>query len=194
MTARSTRAPAARQAQLRDGRVVSIRGVRAADEPALHAFLDALCLDARRLRYFTAAVDLAGMARWGVAMGSDRLGLVALDGNGAIVGHAVAIELGEGRAEVAVEVADDMHGDGLGTILIERLAQEAERRGTHTFVAEVLPENRAMLDVFRDGFDAHVEVQGGVDIVELPTSAWRLAGQRFPEKSQAGNRSRRSAG
>jgi hypothetical protein len=35
--------------------------------------------------------------------------------------------------------------------------------------------------VFRDGFDARVAWREGVDAVELPTSAWRLARQRYPE-------------
>ncbi len=86
------------------------------------------------------------------------------------------------RAEVAVEVADELHGDGLGTILLARLAQIAERRGIARFVAEVLPENRAMLDVFRDGFDARMAWRGGVEEIEFQTSAWRLARERFPER------------
>ncbi|MFI4990204.1 MAG: GNAT family N-acetyltransferase [Solirubrobacterales bacterium] len=84
-----------------------------------------------------------------------------------------------GRAEVAVEVADDLHGLGLGTILIERLAEIAERHGVVTFVAEVLPENEAMLDVFRDGFDAEVSWCEGIERVQFPTSAWRLARERY---------------
>jgi hypothetical protein len=50
-------------------------------------------------------------------------------------------------------------------------------------VAEVLPENRAMLDVFRDGFDAHVAFHEGIDTVEFPTSTWRLARERFGSES-----------
>jgi hypothetical protein len=46
-------------------------------------------------------------------------------------------------------------------------------------VAEVLPDNKAMLDVFRDGFDAKVSFDRGTDAVEFPTSAWRLARLRF---------------
>jgi hypothetical protein len=34
--------------------------------------------------------------------------------------------------------------------------------------------------VFRDGFDAAAAWREGVD-VEFPTSAWRLARQRYPE-------------
>ncbi len=113
------------------------------------------------------------------ATSPDRIGLVALDHSGTIVGHAICIELGPGRAEVAVEVADHLHGKGLGTILIERLAELAEQRGITVLVAEVLPENRAMLDVLRDGFDAHVKWSEGVDKVEFPTSAWRMARERY---------------
>jgi len=80
---------------------------------------------------------------------------------------------------VAVEVADNLHGLGLGTILIERLGEIAEHRGVSTFVAEVLPDNDAMLDVFRDGFDAEVHWCDGIERVQFPTSAWRLAHERY---------------
>jgi hypothetical protein len=56
----------------------------------------------------------------------------------------------------------------------------AEQHGIIRFVAEVLPANRALLDVFREGFDANVVFRGGVDTVEFPTSAWRMASDRFP--------------
>lgn len=113
------------------------------------------------------------------ATGSDRFGLVAHDQVGALVGHAVYIQIGATPAEVAVEIADRMHGVGLGTILIERLAVVAEERGITRFVAEVLFDNRAMLDVFRDGFDAQLNLRGGTDKVEFPTASWRLSRERF---------------
>jgi len=115
------------------------------------------------------------------AAGADRFGLVVHDEAGLLVGHAVCIQMDEARAEVAVEVADRMHGLGLGTILIERLAAVAEQRGVTRFVSQVLPDNRAMLDVFRDGFDAQLSFRDGADTVEFPTASWRLARGRFDE-------------
>jgi GNAT superfamily N-acetyltransferase len=168
--------------RLRDGSPLAIRLSTAGDEPALREFLSGLCLEARRLRFFTGAVDLDEAAHLSVEAGPDRIGLVAFDGDGALVGHALCIRLGTrepGRAEVAVEVADDLHGLGLGTILVERLAEIAERHGLATFVAEVLPDNDAMLDVFRDGFDADVRWRESIERVEFPTSAWRLARERY---------------
>jgi len=166
--------------RLRNGAPVLIRTVVAADEEPLRQFLAELCLEARRLRFFSGGVDIERAAHGLAATGPGRLGLLALDDHGAIVGHALAITLSPGRAEVAVEVADELHGEGLGTILLERLGELAERQGTDTFVAQVLGENRAMLEVFRDGFDARVSWREGLDFVEFPTSAWRLARERFP--------------
>jgi hypothetical protein len=42
-----------------------------------------------------------------------------------------------------------------------------------------------MLDVFCDGFDARVAWREGVEAVEFPTSAWRLARERYPEVVRA---------
>lgn len=165
--------------RLRDRSVVAIRPVRPQDEAPLRTFLAELCPEARRLRFFTGAADMRLAAHWAAEDVADHYGLIAHDATGALVGHASYAQLDPRRAEVAVEVADHLHGRGLGTILIERLASVAERRGVSEFVAEVLPENDAMLAVFRDGFDAQVVFHEGIESVVLPTSAWRLAQTRF---------------
>jgi GNAT superfamily N-acetyltransferase len=168
-------------ARLRDGSSVAVRPADARDEPALKAFLSGLCLEARRLRFFSGGADMTLAAHLVAATGSDRFGLVADDEAGVLVGHAVYIQTDETHAEVAVEVADRMHGLGLGTILIDRLAVVAEARGVTRFVAEVLADNRVMLDVFRDGFDAQLSFRDGTDTVEFPTASWRLVRERFGE-------------
>ncbi|MHB8240428.1 MAG: GNAT family N-acetyltransferase [Solirubrobacteraceae bacterium] len=165
---------------LRDGSVVSLRPVRDGDEPALRLFLADLCPEARRLRFFSVTIDTARAAHWAADTTAGHFGLLAHDETGRIVGHALYIQLAPARAEVAVEVDDRFHGRGLGTILIERLAIEAERGGITHFVAEVLCENRAILDVFREGFDARVvQRDGPQETVEFLTSGWRLAHRRF---------------
>jgi GNAT superfamily N-acetyltransferase len=169
---------------LRDGTTVAIRPVRPADEAPLRTFLAGLCPEARRLRFFTGAADVKRAAQWAADTvpgreHRDQYGLLAHDETGALVAHASYAQLDARRAEVAVEVADHLHGRGLGTILIERLAAVAEGRGLTELVAEVLPENREMLDVFRDGFDARTTYHEGIETVMLPTAAWRLARSRF---------------
>jgi GNAT superfamily N-acetyltransferase len=165
---------------LQDGSSVTIRPSSTADEPALQSFLNGLCLEARSLRFFTGAADIACAAHIAAVTDESHYGLLAHDELGVLVGHASYVQLDEAHAEVAVEVADHLHGRGLGTVLIERLAVVAEQRGITYFVAEVLCENRAMLDVFRDGFDGRVvRREGPEERVEFLTAGWRLACERF---------------
>lgn len=176
------RRPDSERLRLRDGSWVSVRPVCADDEPALRLFLAGLCLQARRLRFFSAAINLTSAAHLGATADLTHYGLVAHDEMGVMVGHATYVQLDPDpeRAEVAVEVADHLHGRGLGTILVERLAVVAEQHGITYFVAEVLCENRAMLDVFREGFDARVVRRNGSEgTIEFLTSGWRLARARF---------------
>jgi GNAT superfamily N-acetyltransferase len=175
---------------LRNGVVVSVRPVTPDDEAAIFTFLTDLCDGSRRLRFFTGAADLRGEARRGAA-GDDaeHHGLVALERGRGIVGHATYVRRPAAlRAEVAVEVADDLHHLGLATLLMIRLAQFAEEHHIPRFFAEVLPENRDMLAVFQDGFAA-VTTAGRDEIdVEFPTSSWRTAHARFEPDALAEHR------
>ena len=78
------------------------------------------------------------------------------------------------RAEVAFVVADEFQRRGIASRLLERLAAHARDAGIDRFVAQVLPENAAMLRVFGDtGFEVRRRYVGGVVEVEfaLKTSA-----------------------
>jgi acetyl coenzyme A synthetase (ADP forming)-like protein len=82
-------------------------------------------------------------------------------------------------AEVAFTVADALQGYGVGTRLLEQLAESAAEAGISTFVAEVMPDNAAMLHVFADaGFAVSRRLEGGTTEVRLaiaPTEAYRAA-------------------
>ena len=52
-------------------------------------------------------------------------------------------------AEVAFTVEEDYHGQGLASRLFEHLADIAREKGVGSFEAEVLPQNKAMLAVFK---------------------------------------------
>jgi RimJ/RimL family protein N-acetyltransferase len=175
----------AQEVYLRNGMAVFVRPAMPDDEAAIFAFLTDLRENSRRLRFFTGAADLRVEARRGAA-GDDteHHGLVALAPARGVVGHATYVRHpGAHRAEVAVEVADDLHHLGLATLLMIRLARFAAEHEIPCFFAEVLPENRDMLAVFQDGFAA-VTTAGRDEIdVEFPTSRWRTARARFePER------------
>ncbi len=82
-------------------------------------------------------------------------------------------------AEVAFTVADSLQGQGVGTRLLEQLAETAAGAGISTFVADVMPENDQMLRVFADaGFAVSRRLEGGTTEVRLeiaPTEAYWAA-------------------
>src|SRR5271168_1399707 len=102
--------------RLRDRSAVTLRPVNARDEPALHGFLSGLCLEARRLRFFTGAANIDYAAHLAATTDAQHHGIIACDEAGGVVGHATYVQLEPTRAEVAVEVADHLHGCGLGTL------------------------------------------------------------------------------
>ncbi|MCW6010752.1 GNAT family N-acetyltransferase, partial [Micromonospora sp. CPCC 205371] len=72
-------------------------------------------------------------------------------------------------AEVAFVVEDAYQGRGIGSVLLEHLAAAARDAGITRFVAEVLPENGAMLRVFADaGYQVQREYADGVVHLAFP--------------------------
>jgi acyl-CoA hydrolase/GNAT superfamily N-acetyltransferase len=66
-------------------------------------------------------------------------------------------------ADVALAVRDEYHNRGIGTELLQYLANLAKRQGLRGFTAEVLLENKQMLRVFeKSGFDMHKTLSSGV--------------------------------
>ena len=66
-------------------------------------------------------------------------------------------------AEVSFLVRDDFQNMGIGMELFVYLTYLAKRQGLLGFTAEVLVENRPMLNVFRNiGFDMEKRIQSGV--------------------------------
>jgi RimJ/RimL family protein N-acetyltransferase len=65
-----------------------------------------------------------------------------------IAGGGRYIVIKPGSAEVAFAVVDQFQGKGIGTALLRHLSSLAREAGLQEFVAEVLPENAAMLKVF----------------------------------------------
>ena len=174
----------AADAVLADGTTVRIRPVRAHDEAELGAMLDGLSQRSRLLRFFTGGANL----REAAALAATAPGVVALAGEPEhVVGHALYVLDRPASAEVAFEVAEPWHGRGVGTVLLGAVAQRAAAEGIDTLTAIVMPENHAMIDVFRhSGFPVSVHARPGELQVELGTAVGPDALRRFGERERVG--------
>jgi len=172
---------------LRDGSTVRLRPVRAEDEPALRTLFGRLGADSLSFRFFSGAPNLERAAREMAAVDyAGSFGLVATRGeDGDLVGHGSYVRTAPDRAEVAFAVLDAMQGQGLGTILLAHLAEVAEENGIDVLVAEVLPQNHRMVEVFREsGFPVEVASIPGAIEIELPASFSAEAVARFEERDR----------
>jgi GNAT superfamily N-acetyltransferase len=165
---------------LADGGTVHLRPIRPDDGPRLEAFHSQLSPESIYLRFFSCHPRLSAseVERFTHVDGTDRMALVGTL-HDEIVGVARYERLRSctTEAEVAFVVRDSHQGRGLGTLLLEHLAAYGRDRGIQTFVAETLPQNRPMQEVFRNaGFAEEARWHEGViefrmDIFRPPT--WR---------------------
>jgi RimJ/RimL family protein N-acetyltransferase len=128
-------------------RHVMIRTLQAHEaERVLDDVFEGMSLESRRLRFHTPMPRLPAMARKQLSQvdGDRHLAIVAWAGGHAI-GLGRMVWVGCGEAEIAVEVADAWQGRGIGADLLRELAQRARDLGYERLIAEILPENTAML-------------------------------------------------
>jgi acetyl coenzyme A synthetase (ADP forming)-like protein len=160
---------------LRDGRTLRLRPPCAAD--ALLAFFTALSPRSLYLRFHGFPQLGPRLAEVVVEPDWDErgalLGELVDEGGARVVALANYVRLRDpSLAEVAFTVADEHQGRGMGTRLLEQLAQRAGAVGIERFVAEVLQDNRAMLGVFESaGFAATRVREGGEIEVQFPIAA-----------------------
>src|SRR5262249_37613764 len=112
--------------------------------------------------------DLKWVTSWSVDVDyEDRFALVAETGSPIqIVAHGAYVRMKPDRAEVAFLVTDAWQGRGISTITLAHLAAVADKRGIGTFIAEVLPANHKMIEVFREsGFP--VDARSTPDAIEI---------------------------
>ena len=174
---------------LRDGSTLRLRAPAHDDAGALTAFLSGLSEPSFYQRFHgmrTIDDELVGHfldPDWsdrGVLVGT----LAGGDGNDRIVAIGEYDRLRDPvAAEAAFAVADTLQGHGIGTRLLERLAALAADQGIERFLAEVLPDNRAMLGVFEGtGLEVTRELDGGEFEVRFPIASTELYRSRVDER------------
>lgn len=159
---------------LPNGERLRIRPITKDDRPLLVAGLGELSDRSRFLRFHTLVRDLTDAQleyltdldyrdhfAWGAG--------IIIDGEEVPAGVARYVRDPDHpeRAEAAVTVVDAWQGRGIGTMLLEAIADSALHNGITVFTAYVLSENREMLDLF-SALGASVTRFGDESLLEIP--------------------------
>ena len=171
---------------LRDGSTLRLRPVRPEDEAGLLRFFQALSPESLYFRFMAVpridehrvkALANVDYENEFALVGESHRGIVALAG---FYRAPAAPE----KAEVAFAISDDLQGRGIGTRMLERLADIARPKGVRSFNAYVLGENRKMMEVFLDsGYAVERHVESGIYHVVLSLEQTPEYEQRAAERS-----------
>lgn len=156
---------------LRDGTQLTLRPIRPDDAPRLQALHSRLSPESVRLRFLSVRPVLPPdeARRLATVDYQTQMAIVATReeaGEDVIVAVARYSATQPDRpdeAEAAIVVEDRYQGQGLGTLLVERLLPHARQQGIRTFVAEISGENeRIMRFVRRSGLPTEKRFEAGV--------------------------------
>ncbi|SHM46030.1 GNAT family N-acetyltransferase [Cryptosporangium aurantiacum] len=159
--------PEHRQADvvLSDGGTVHLRPIRPDDADAIVALHSRFSDRTRYLRYFSPypRIPARDLKRFTEVDHAGREALVAVLGSDLIAVGRYEQLSDPDTAEVAFVVEDAHQGRGIASVMLEHLAEAAREEGITRFVAEILPQNGAMIRVFTDaGYDVDRSFEDGV--------------------------------
>jgi RimJ/RimL family protein N-acetyltransferase len=148
---------------LADGSRISIRGIEPADREALINAFERLGPESRYQRFFSPVARLTDSQLEYLTNVDhhDHEALVAIDeASGEGIGVARFVRTEAGLAEPAVAVVDDWQGRGVGTMLLDALADRAREEGIHTFAASILADNAVAIAILGRLGETHTAVHG----------------------------------
>ena len=143
------------QTALRDGTMVRLRPVMAADRGRIAAGVTQLSPNSRYMRFFTAQPQLAEdqLNRLSDIDHHNHIAWIAVDPTlpeepGLGIGRFVHEENDLTKAEFALTVVDAHQGRGLGSVLLATLYCAAREQGVRMLRAVVMPDNRNLIQWF----------------------------------------------
>ncbi|MFC4588102.1 GNAT family N-acetyltransferase [Sphaerisporangium corydalis] len=141
---------------------IELRPARMDDEQRVRAFVEALSLKSQTLRFFAGLTRPdARLVRSMIMIDERRDVLLAVDGDQRVVGHAMSFRRSD-ATEIAVVVADEWQGLGLGSRLVGTLLRRAVARGAVMVGMDVMGDNRKVLSIIKRWWpDAQVRIESG---------------------------------
>lgn len=172
-------------AVLRDGSVVRLRPIEGDDRPALDEFIESLpgaSVEPRLLQLHVA--DEALLDSLMDVDYADRFTLVAESQGRLIgVGHYRRDPGQPEEAQMAFVINESAQGKGLGTALLDRLAEVARAQHIRSIVGDVLIQNQRMLKMLAaSGFEVVSRLAGGMMRVRLDLQPTPVYEQRLHER------------
>jgi len=158
---------------LRNGRRVEIRALRPGDREALLAAADRTSERSLYRRFFSFRREFSDeeVAAFVNVDFVDEVALIAVlheNGREVVAGGGRYIVVRPGTAELAFTVVDEFQGQGIASALLRHLTALARAAGLREFIAEVLPDNAAMLRVLeRSGLGVRHRREIGVVHISL---------------------------
>src|SRR5262249_56969847 len=139
-------------ALLAEGTTGEIRPADPGDRDAVTRFHQDMSPDNLYLRFFSLSKQAGEREARRVCRPADagHAALLALLGPRVVGLASYELTGAPGLAEIAFAVADEMHGRGIATLLLEHLVSLARARRVRAFTATTLPANAPMLRVFSD--------------------------------------------
>ena len=160
-----------------DGSAIRIRAIRPDDHERLHEHFRGMSEQSVYFRFMGIRRDLSpqNLKQLTELDFKNHVGLAATlteNGRERFIGVGRYIRgANPSRAEVAFAILDGFQGHGIGTLLLEHLSLIADANGVTEFEADVLGENRQMLELFaHSGFESDRALDSGVVHLRSSTS------------------------
>lgn len=176
---------------LRDGSTLHLRPIQCDDQERLQALFARLSPHTVYLRFHHMLRQLSKDEAFRLCTvdHENSFALVGTVGEGAeekLIAVARYYRLtNPDAAEMAVVVEDAYQGKGIGTQLLEQLANVARGKGIRSFQAEVLAENQEMLKVLTDsGFEISQELEHGVFRLVWPIAPTTAVEEKSAEREK----------
>ncbi len=173
-----------RDAELRDGKKVTIRTICPEDAPRLQALFNSMSPASRYFRFMSFMKEMPDKwaERFANVQYPAEMALMATCQEGgrerpiADARYAVEPQAGVPSAEFAIAIEDDFQHRGLGMIMLKQLAAFAHAHGIRTFTVLVHSENYKMLQLLaHSGFNVRT-IERGQGEVRLAVEIEEAAG------------------